>query len=82
MEIEALLRRVQDKRELSNKCSALMRRLEAIEGTPNLVGASPAMERVQQMIRKVAPTDSTVLILGETARVAMRTAWEPNACSN
>jgi transcriptional regulator with GAF, ATPase, and Fis domain len=31
-----------------------------------LVGASPGLERVRQQIRQVGPTDSTVLILGET----------------
>src|SRR5690606_11671344 len=66
VEIEALLRRVQDKRELTNKYHALCRRLERIEGTPKLIGDSPAMERVKTLIEKVAPTESTVLILGET----------------
>lgn len=66
VEIEALLRRVQEKRELTNKYYALCRRLERIEGSPQLVGESPSMQRVQTMISKVAPTDSTVLILGET----------------
>lgn len=31
-----------------------------------LVGGTPAMQRVVEMVRKVAPTDSTVLIVGET----------------
>ena len=31
-----------------------------------LVGTSPAMRRVSELIRKVAPTDSTVLLLGES----------------
>ncbi len=32
----------------------------------NFVGASPAMKRVLSMVRRVAETESTVLILGET----------------
>lgn len=32
----------------------------------DLVGSSPAMRRVLEMIAKVAPTDSTVLLLGES----------------
>lgn len=32
----------------------------------NMVGASPAMRRVLEMVTKVAPTDSTVLLLGES----------------
>ena len=31
-----------------------------------LIGTSPAMRRVAELIRKVAPTDSTVLLLGES----------------
>lgn len=66
VEIEALLRRVQDKRELTNKYHALVHRLHSIEGAPKLIGATPSMQQVQDMIGKVAPTESTVLILGET----------------
>jgi two-component system NtrC family response regulator len=66
VEIEALLRRVQEKRKLTQQYRALQRRLERIEGTPRLVGASPGMDRVRSLITKVAPTPSTVLILGET----------------
>ncbi len=66
VEIEALLNRVQAKRQLTQKYRALKRRLERIEGAPRLVGNSPGMEKVRSLITKVAPTQSTVLILGET----------------
>jgi two-component system NtrC family response regulator len=66
VDIEALLRRVQQKLELTKKCDALARRLASVEGAPRLVGDSPAMAKVQLLIEKVAPTESTVLILGET----------------
>src|SRR5262245_45046423 len=33
---------------------------------PPIVGASPRMQRLLKPIRRVAPTDSTVLILGES----------------
>jgi len=32
----------------------------------NMIGGSPAMRRVLEMVAKVAPTDSTVLLLGES----------------
>lgn len=64
--LESLLRRVAEKRELTNKYRALKQRLDRIEGGPDLVGTSPGMQRVRQLIAKVAPTTSTVLILGET----------------
>jgi DNA-binding NtrC family response regulator len=66
VEIEALLRRVREKRDLQQKYRALERRLQRIEGSPRLVGTSACMERVRTLITKVAPTQSTVLILGET----------------
>lgn len=66
VEIEALLKRIESKRELTQKFHALERRLESIEGAPQLVGESRPMARVKALIGKVAPTDSTVLILGET----------------
>jgi two-component system NtrC family response regulator len=66
VEIETLLRRVQEKRRLTQQYRALQRRLERIEGVPRLVGTSTGMERVRTLIAKVAPTHSTVLILGET----------------
>jgi len=66
VELQALLKRVSDKRQLTNKYRAIKRQLERAEGSPTLIGASPAMLRVQQMIAMVAPTNSSVMILGET----------------
>lgn len=65
-DLQRLLTRVAEKRELTNKYRALKRQLERIEGGSQLVGDSNAMKRVQKLISKVAPTQSTVLILGET----------------
>ena len=36
------------------------------EITPDLVGASPKMQRIFRLVSKVAPTDSTILLLGES----------------
>lgn len=66
VDLETLLRRVAEKRELSKQCFALRRRLERAEGDLRLIGTSDAMQRVRDRIAKVAPTSSTVLILGET----------------
>lgn len=65
-ELEALLVRVAEKRELTQKYRALKRRLEHVEGPASMVGDSPAMQKVDKLIAKVAPTNSTVLVLGET----------------
>ena len=66
VELEAILNRVVEKRELTNKYRALKRQLERIEGGSQLIGAGKAMQRVRRLIQKVAPTNSTVMILGET----------------
>src|SRR5205807_4438273 len=65
-EIDAVLRKVAEKRELKNKNLALQTRVKAAEGPTILIGNSPAMTAVHRMIATVAPTDCTVLILGET----------------
>jgi two-component system NtrC family response regulator len=66
VELEALLARVSEKRSLMNKYLALKRQLERVEGKCQLIGHSVGMERVKKLIAKVAPTNSTVLIRGET----------------
>ncbi|MCL2304690.1 MAG: sigma-54 dependent transcriptional regulator [Planctomycetaceae bacterium] len=65
-EIERVLRRVEEKRELTRKYLAVKSRLQRIEGTRELIGSSPPMQEVQRLIDRIAPTDSTVVILGET----------------
>lgn len=65
-DLDRLLQRVAAQRELMNKYRAIKRRLERIEGESKLVGSSNTMKEVSKLISKVAPTHSTVLILGET----------------
>lgn len=65
-EIEAVLQKVAEKRELKHKNLALQSRVKAAEGPTVLVGGSLPMAGVHRLIATVAPTDSTVLILGET----------------
>ena len=66
IELKALLERVAEKRELSNQFRAIKQRLERIEGKSELVGDSPTMLHIKNLTSKVAPTNSTVLIRGET----------------
>ncbi len=65
-EVRAVLEQIAKKRELTNKYRAVKQRLERIEGSSELIGESAGMQRVRELIAKVAPTDSTVLILGDT----------------
>jgi len=65
-DIEAVLERVRKKRELTQRLRALERRVRRAEGAPRLVGGSAGLERVRQLVSRVAATDATVLIRGET----------------
>jgi DNA-binding NtrC family response regulator len=65
-ELEVILNRVAERRDLSNRAQALETRLKAAEGAPILVGETLAMQSVRRLIETVAPTDAAVLILGET----------------
>jgi two-component system NtrC family response regulator len=66
VELKALLKRVADRRELNDKIQSLQLRLHRAEGQPMMVGKHPSMQRVKALIERVAPTLSTVLIMGET----------------
>ena len=65
-ELQRILQRVAEKRELTNKYRAVKQRLERLEGKSDLIGDAPSMRTACALIAKVARTDSTVLILGET----------------
>lgn len=65
-EISAALQRIGSKMALENKNVALESRLQQVEGRSDLIGESAAMNRVKTLIGKIAPTDSAVLIMGET----------------
>jgi DNA-binding NtrC family response regulator len=78
-EIEAILTKVVEKRTLKNTNLALQTRVHSAEGPTVLVGNSPAMAGVHRLIATVAPTDSTVMILGETGtgkELAARTIYQ------
>lgn len=66
IEIQALLKRVAEKRQLTQKYLALRHQVQRLEGSPRLIGKSLVMQKVRILTEKVAPTNSTVLILGET----------------
>ncbi len=78
-ELEVLLKRVREKRDLVHQNIALNQRVKAVEGPGILVGNSTAMQAVHRLIARIAPTDSTLLILGETGtgkELAARTIYQ------
>lgn len=66
VEIDSVLNRVAEKRTLSNVAHALETELQTIRGRTELIGSTPGMLRVRKLVERIAPTDSSVLILGET----------------
>ena len=65
-ELEVLLGRIAERRALTNKAAALETRLKAAEGAPTLIGETPSMLAVRRLIDTVAPSEASVMILGET----------------
>jgi DNA-binding NtrC family response regulator len=65
-EVLVKIRRLQQYRELSLDNQWLRRELNRETDRDNIIGASPAMKRVFDIVRKVAPTPSTVLLAGES----------------
>ena len=66
IDLRNLLNRVSEKLDMKRKNFALKRRLKRVEGSPKMIGEQKNMQRVRALLEKVAPTNSTVLILGET----------------
>jgi DNA-binding NtrC family response regulator len=65
-ELEAILGRIAERRDLANRTTALETRLKAAEGSPLLIGETASMQQVRRLIDTIAPTDASVMILGET----------------
>jgi DNA-binding NtrC family response regulator len=60
------VRRLLEMRHLAWELQTLRREVERQFNFQNLIGRSPSMREIMELIRKVAPTRSTVLITGES----------------
>jgi DNA-binding NtrC family response regulator len=65
-EVLIVVEKALEKKSLIYENIYLRKELEAKYGFDNIIGSSPKMQEVYKLIRKVAPTDSTVLIRGES----------------
>ena len=65
-DLSKLLNRLVEKRELTRRCQALQLRVHRAEGDMQMVGNHRSVQRVKALIERVGPTESTVLIRGET----------------
>ncbi len=65
-ELRLVVDKVSERSALIRENSALRRELEIHRGFEGIIGESRAMQQVFALIRRVAPTDGTVLITGES----------------
>jgi DNA-binding NtrC family response regulator len=65
-EVKILVRQALEQRRLQRQVQHLHERLDAAFRFDNILGTSPAMQRLFDVVKKVAPTDLTVLITGES----------------
>ncbi len=65
-ELELLIRRAYEKRALQQENVRLQTRLSRREEFPEIVSVSPEMQKVLEMVSKVAATESSVLITGDS----------------
>ena len=65
-ELRIIVARAAERRKLTFDNEQLRRRLEGRMIPGMIIGESKAMRRIMEIVRKVAPTESTVLITGES----------------
>ncbi len=65
-EVEMLLKRALRSRKLETENTQLRAQISDSSGLERLAGKSPAIQRVIEVVRQVAPTRATVLIEGES----------------
>ncbi|HUO85533.1 MAG TPA: sigma-54 dependent transcriptional regulator [Thermoanaerobaculia bacterium] len=64
--LEVMLKTIEDKQELRHEILELRRQLQKMGALGQLVGKSPAMQRLYEEIEMVAHTDANVFIVGES----------------
>ena len=65
-EVRLTVRRAIDKKRLTDKARRLGRKAQFLERSSGLIGSSPEFLKAVQLAERIAPTRTTVLILGET----------------
>ncbi len=65
-QVVAAVRRAGERTELVRENERLRGQVRRLVGTGELIGESPGMRELRDLVARVAPTEATVLILGET----------------
>jgi DNA-binding NtrC family response regulator len=64
--LESILKRVPRREDLQEKIGELRDELRKLGRFGNILGSSPAMQRLYDQLARVAPTSATVLLVGES----------------
>jgi DNA-binding NtrC family response regulator len=64
--LKVILQRALEKRETEHEMQVLRRRLGQMDAGVGLIGQSPAMRRVMDLVEKVAPSKASVVIGGQS----------------
>src|SRR5512138_2099987 len=65
-ELSHLVRRAVERRRLQRENAQLRRNVDQLSTPTTIIGASPSMSKVLELVASVAQTDTTVLIRGES----------------
>jgi DNA-binding NtrC family response regulator len=65
-QIYMLLEKVAKQSALVRENAALRRQLEVDQGLQGIIGESPAMQKVFHLLKRISPTEGTILITGES----------------
>jgi two-component system response regulator PilR (NtrC family) len=65
-EVKLLIKKALDHRDLEEENRRLKEQIHQLDGFEQIIGRSPAMQRVMELIHKVADSNSSVLIFGES----------------
>lgn len=65
-EMILIVRRAIREREMSQELACLRRKIQEKYSFQNIIGISPKMRELFELVQTVAPTDATILIQGET----------------
>jgi len=65
-EIRLVVDRILKEKALEREVGRLRTELQVVSKFENIVGSSPAMQKVYTLVQRVVDTDATVLVLGET----------------
>ena len=66
VQLERTIRRAAEKQALALQNRRLQARLDELQGAGSIIGTSPVMLRMLELVRQVAPSTATVLIQGES----------------